>query len=59
MKVEEVKVPIEYKSALAQAKTYADTMHMSPTVVRDQLVSEYGAKFMESEADYAIQHLGK
>jgi len=44
-------------NALAQAKTYQDTMHMSPSAIHDQLTSQYGAKFTQAEADYAIQHL--
>lgn len=50
-------VPAEYKSALNQATSYANTMHMSKQGVYDQLVSEYGGKFTAAEADYAIQHL--
>jgi hypothetical protein len=44
-------------NALAKAKTYQDTMSMSPEAIRSQLVSSYGEKFTEAEADYAIQHL--
>lgn len=44
-------------NALSKAKTYQDTMNMSPAAIRDQLTSEYGEKFTKAEADYAIQHL--
>jgi hypothetical protein len=44
-------------NALAKAKTYQDTMSMSPAAIHDQLTSEYGEKFTQAEADYAIQHL--
>ena len=32
-------------------------MSMSPDAIKDQLTSEYGEKFTQEEADYAIQHL--
>lgn len=32
---------------------------MSPEAIRDQLTSEYGEKFTQEEADYAIQHLNE
>lgn len=50
-------VPTEYKSALRKAKTYSDMMHMSKMGIYDQLTSEYGEKFTQAEADYAIAHL--
>ena len=46
-------------NALAQAKTYQDTMHMSPAAIQDQLTSEYGGKFTPEEAAYAVQHLNQ
>lgn len=52
-------VPTEYKSALAQAKQYSDTMHMSKQGIYDQLTSQYGEKFTAAEADYAVQHLNQ
>ncbi len=55
----EKKVPVEYKSALKKAQTYSDTMHMSKQGIYDQLTSEYGEKFTEEEAEYAIEHLEK
>lgn len=50
-------VPTEYKSALRQAETYSDTMHMSKQGIYDQLVSEYGGQFTEEAAQYAIDNL--
>lgn len=32
---------------------------MSPNAIKDQLTSEYGEKFTQEEADYAIQHLNE
>lgn len=32
---------------------------MSPEAIRDQLTSEYGEKFTQEEADYAIDNLNK
>ncbi len=32
-------------------------MAMSEDAVKDQLMSEYGGQFTESEAQYAIDHL--
>ena len=32
-------------------------MSMSPEAIRDQLTSEYGEKFTQEEADYAIANL--
>ena len=51
------KVPAEYVSALAQATTYANTMHLSKKGVYDQLVSEYGGKFTAAAAQYAIDNV--
>ena len=56
-KAEVPSVPIEYKSALAKANTYANTMHMSKRGVYDQLVSEYGEKFSTDAAQYAIDNV--
>lgn len=49
-------VPAEYTSALAQADSYANTMHMSKQGVYDQLVSEYGGQFSVAAAQYAINN---
>ena len=45
------------KNALEKAKSYAKDMHMSNDSIYDLLVSNYGEKFTESEAKYAIEHL--
>lgn len=50
-------VPAEYKSALAQAKTYSSSLHLSKQGVYDQLVSEYGGKFTAPAAQYAIDNV--
>ncbi|WP_198418162.1 Ltp family lipoprotein [Cryobacterium sp. TMT1-21] len=44
-------------NALAKAKSYQETMAMSPESIREQLTSEYGEQFTAEEADFAIQHL--
>ena len=46
-------------NALAKAKTYQESMNMSPAAIHDQLTSEYGEKFTQEEADYAIANLDK
>ena len=56
-KTQESSVPAEYKSALAQASSYANTMYMSKRGVYDQLVSEYGGKFSAVAAQYAIDNV--
>lgn len=53
----EESVPTEYKSALKQAKTYSDMMHMSKAGIYDQLTSEYGGQFTEEAAQYAIDNV--
>jgi hypothetical protein len=50
-------VPAEYKSALSQAGTYANTMHMSKRGLYDQLVSEYGGKFSAPAAQYGVDNV--
>ena len=48
----------DYKeNALKKAKVYQDMMNMSPFAIYDQLVSDYGEKFTEEEAQYAVDHL--
>ena len=44
-------------NALEKAKNYQDKMKLSPNAIRDQLMSDYGEKFTQGEADYAIQNL--
>lgn len=50
-------VPADYKNALIKAQSYIDTMHMSEAGIYNQLTSEYGEQFTESEAQYAIDNL--
>lgn len=50
-------IPTEYKSALAQAKSYSEIMYMSKQGIYDQLVSEYGGQFSEEAAQYAVDNL--
>ena len=47
----------EYKNALAKAKTYSDSMHMSKQGIYDQLTSQYGENFAPDAAQYAIDNL--
>ncbi|WEV72915.1 Ltp family lipoprotein [Bifidobacterium sp. ESL0790] len=51
------KVPVEYTNALASAKTYSDTMHMSKQGIYDQLTSPAGDKFSPEAAQYAVDNL--
>ena len=44
------------ENALAKAKEYRK-MDMSSDAIHDQLTSDYGEKFTQEEADYAIQQL--
>ena len=55
-KVEE-NIPTEYKSALRQAETYSEMMHMSKSGIYDQLTSEYGGQFTAEAAQYAIDNV--
>ena len=50
-------IPAEYKSALAKANSYANTMHMLKAGVFDQLTSEYGEKFSQEAGQYAIDNV--
>lgn len=47
------------EQALKKAKSYQESMEMSPEAIRDQLTSEHGENFTPDEAEYAIQNLGK
>lgn len=49
--------PAEYKSALSQATSYANTQHMSKQGVYDQLVSQYGGQFTAAAAQYGIDNV--
>ena len=48
---------ITKKTLSKTAKSYQDSMDMSPNAIYDQLTSEYGEKFTEEEAQYAIDNL--
>ena len=50
-------VPAEYLSALSQADTYANDMHLSKQGLYDQLTSEYGGQFSAKAAKYAINNV--
>lgn len=50
-------VPREYKAALKKAEVYASAMYMSKAGVFKQLTSEYGEKFPEDAAQYAIDNM--
>lgn len=50
-------VPTDHANALIRAKRYASRMHMSKQRVSEQLTSEYGEKFSETAAKYAIDNL--
>ena len=54
---EDDSVSTEYKNALKKAKTYSDLMHMSKMGIYEQLTSEYGEKFPEDAAQYAIDNV--
>lgn len=53
----EEKVSAEHKSALRKAKMYSDTMNMSKAGLYDQLISEYGEKFSDEAAQYAVDNV--
>lgn len=50
-------VPAEYKSALSQSDSYANTMHLSKKGLYGQLTSEYGGQFTAEAAQYAIDNV--
>lgn len=50
-------VPKEYKNALKKAESYSENMYMSKEGIYDQLTSEYGEKFPEDAAQYAIDNI--
>ncbi|PJM73611.1 hypothetical protein CS006_05875 [Bifidobacterium primatium] len=49
--------PYEYQNALTQAQQYSDNMYMSKAGIYQQLTSEYGGKFDNDAAQYAIDHV--
>ena len=46
-------------NALVKARSYRETMKMSNSSIREQLVSEYGEQFTKAEADWAMANLEK
>lgn len=54
---DESSVPADFKSALRQADTYANKMHMSKLGLYDQLTSEYGGQFSPEAAQYAVDNV--
>lgn len=50
-------VPVEYRSALRKADTYANMMHMSKLGLYEQLTSEYGEQFSPEAAQYAVENI--
>ena len=48
---------MEDKNALAKAKVYSSTMHMSKSRIYRQLTSSYGEGFTAEAAQYAVDHL--
>lgn len=54
---EEEDVPREYRNALRAAQNYIDLMPFSEKGLYEQLTSEYGDKYPEEAAQYAIDNL--
>lgn len=50
-------VSSEFKSALRQAKSYSDTLHLCQAALFSQLTSEYGGQFSPEAAQYAIDNV--
>ena len=54
---EKENVSKEFQAALKSAQSYSDMMHMSKMGLYQQLISEYGEKFPEDAAQYAIDNV--
>lgn len=50
-------VPKEFKNALDKGQMYSDMMDMSKAGVLQQLTSQYGEKFPDDAAQYAIDNI--
>ncbi|MET4780165.1 Ltp family lipoprotein [Glaciihabitans sp. UYNi722] len=50
-------VPVEFKSALAKATSYANNLFMSKAGIYDQLTSAYGEKFSPEAGQYGIDNV--
>ena len=57
LKIDEIEKEKLFPKDREKAKNYQDKMKLSPNAIRDQLMSDYGEKFTQGEADYAIQNL--
>lgn len=55
--VETHSVPTEYNSALIKAYSYSRHLHLSKLGILQQLTSQYGEKFSQPAAQYAIDNL--
>lgn len=53
----EPEVSSEFKSALRQAETYSDMMHMCQAALFAQLTSQYGGQFSTEAAQYAVDNV--
>lgn len=53
----EHRATVEEQNALLKANSYAKNMHMSKRGIYDQLVSEYGERFSEEAARYAVENM--
>lgn len=53
----EPKMTAQQRAALNSAKTYSSDMHMSKQGILDQLTSDSGDKFSQSDAQFAVDHL--
>lgn len=50
-------VSTEYKNALKKAQSYSDSQHLSKSKLYEQLTSQYGEKFTDDAAQYAIDNV--
>jgi hypothetical protein len=55
--LQDTSVPREYRNALKKGISYATRMHMSKARVYHQLTSQYGEKFSQEAAQWAISHM--
>lgn len=55
--LEDSSATMSQKNALKKAIRYAQNMHMSKLAVYEQLKSEYGEKFPEADAQWAVERL--
>ena len=55
--LKDTSVSVDYKNALKKGLTYANDMHMSKAKIMHQLTSEYGEKFPQDAAEWAVSHM--